>query len=238
MKKNVMMRVAAMLLVCVLASTCGISGTFAKYVTSDNGSDFARVAKWGVQVEVESFNMFTDKYETDDGKYTGAYSVDSNGNGDVLAPGTGGEFVDISVKGRPEVATEVSVAAVVTLSSNWTVVDDKGTPDPADDETKFYCPITVTVGTTPICGLNFDNAAAFVAEIQNAITGYSHVYGPNEDLSLVDANFDISWAWAFTGATGTAINQTDEYDTQLGNKATTEVLTLQIDLSITVTQVN
>ena len=56
MKKNFMMRAASVLLVAVMLTTCAISGTFAKYVTSDSGSDFARVAKFGVTV--------TDKFET------------------------------------------------------------------------------------------------------------------------------------------------------------------------------
>ena len=43
MKKNVMMRVASALLVAVLLSTCTISGTFAKYVTTSSGNDNAEV---------------------------------------------------------------------------------------------------------------------------------------------------------------------------------------------------
>ena len=50
MKKNVMMRVASVLLVAVLLTTCAISGTFAKYTTGDAGHDTARVAKWGVTI--------------------------------------------------------------------------------------------------------------------------------------------------------------------------------------------
>ena len=50
MKKNVMMRLACFLLVAVLISTSAISGTYAKYVTSGQSTDSARVAKWGVTV--------------------------------------------------------------------------------------------------------------------------------------------------------------------------------------------
>ena len=48
MKRNKMMRIASVLLVAVLLSTCVISGTFAKYTTSNSATDSARVAKWGV----------------------------------------------------------------------------------------------------------------------------------------------------------------------------------------------
>ena len=47
MKKNRMMRLASVLLVCVLLTTSVISGTFAKYVTSVESTDEARVANWG-----------------------------------------------------------------------------------------------------------------------------------------------------------------------------------------------
>ena len=47
MRKNKMMRAASGLLVAVLLSTCAISGTFAKYTTSTESTDNARVAVWG-----------------------------------------------------------------------------------------------------------------------------------------------------------------------------------------------
>ena len=56
MKKNVMMRLASFLLVAVLISTSAISGTYAKYVTTAEGKETARVAKWGVQVGVAGFS--------------------------------------------------------------------------------------------------------------------------------------------------------------------------------------
>ncbi|MBR5453250.1 MAG: hypothetical protein IKV54_04145, partial [Clostridia bacterium] len=123
MRKNKVMRVASALLVAVLLSTCAISGTFAKYVTSDSGTDSARVAKFGVVVEAESFGMFETNYTTDDSEatFTGGYSVSSAGTDKVLAPGTSGEFADISITGTPEVAVNVAIEADVTVSDNWSV---------------------------------------------------------------------------------------------------------------------
>ena len=62
MKKNRMMRLASILLICVLLTTSVISGTFAKYVTADTGSDNARVAKWGVELIVTGDNLFSNSY--------------------------------------------------------------------------------------------------------------------------------------------------------------------------------
>ena len=47
MKKTKFMRAALLLLVLTLITSCFVGGTFAKYTTSANGSDSARVAKWG-----------------------------------------------------------------------------------------------------------------------------------------------------------------------------------------------
>ena len=235
MKKNRMMRVASALLVAVLLTTCAISGTFAKYVTTESGSDFARVAKWGVNVEAESFDLFTNKYATDDSTatFTGSYSVESADGKDVFAPGTKGTFADIAITGTPEVAVDVAVAATVTVSGDWIVNGD------------FYCPIVITVGDSAICGLAYDDAEAFAGAIADAISGYSAQYAPNQDLSAIDANFDISWEWAFEDADHVALNcaceagaQTDAKDTALGDKAVAADLKIDIGVEISVTQID
>ena len=222
MKKNKMMRIASALLVAVLLTTCAISGTFAKYVTTESGSDQARVAKWGVEITVDSFDLFTDKYETDDttATFTGDYSVKSDGD-DVLAPGTEGTFTNIAITGTPEVAVEVAVASTVTVSGDWVVAGD------------FYCPIVVTVGTTDIAGTSFTSATDFAAAIETAIEGYSEQYAPNQHLSAIDANFDISWAWAFSTS-----DENDVKDTVLGDKAVAADLTIVIGVEITITQID
>lgn len=241
MKKNTMMRVASVLLVAVLLSTCAISGTFAKYVTSEQGADSARVAKWGVELVVDSFVLFADDYETDDNTFNGTYSVSSAGaDGDaVLAPGTKGTFADIEITGTPEVAVDVKVEATVNLSDNW-----------KDEAGKFYCPVVVTVGNTAICGLTYNDVTDFENAIATAIGNYSKQYDPNQDLSRIDANFDISWEWAFDGTAHAELGcecnagaQTDDQDTALGDAAAnaaqaSENLTIEIGVQITITQIN
>lgn len=108
MKKNVMMRLASFLLVAVLISTSAISGTYAKYTTQDSGKDEARVAKWGVELQVFG-NLYGDTYTnqivkevTDNGDNIRVQSVDKAA--DVVAPGTKNEEgFEISLKGQPEV---------------------------------------------------------------------------------------------------------------------------------------
>ena len=238
MKKNMMMRIASVLLIAVLMSTSAISGTYAKYVRSDNGSDSARVAKWGVVIEADSFGMFETDYETDDdtATFTGDYSVSSANDGnreDVLAPGTSGSFADIAITGTPEVAVDVAIEADVSVGESWKVLDE------------FYCPVTITVGTTEISGLDYDLASLFEAAIEEALERQSNQYGPNTDLGAIYGNneLDLEWEWAFEGTykEGTLIDdgQNDAKDTALGDLADEgENLMISIAVDISVTQID
>lgn len=234
MKKNAMMRLASVLLIAVLISTSAISGTYAKYVTTASGSDTARVAKWGVVVKADSNGMFTDKYETTDTTFTGQYSVqsDPDSGDDVLAPGTSGKFADISITGKPEVAVAVAIEADVSVNESWKVLGE------------FYCPVTITVGTTEISGLNYDNPSEFEAAIKAALEDQSDEYEPNTDLGPIYGNdkLGLKWEWAFEGADkdgGFEVDgQTDAKDTALGDLAVTENLVISIGVEITVTQID
>lgn len=113
-----MMRLASTLLVLTMLTTCAISGTFAKYTTQDSASDVARVAKWGVQLQVEG-NLYGETYlkelvvdtETDKAKF----SVQSlNKSADVVAPGTeNNNGFYISLNGQPEVDGKITSTMVI-----------------------------------------------------------------------------------------------------------------------------
>lgn len=122
MKKNKMMRIASVLLVAVLISTCAISGTFAKYITKAEGEDTARVAKWGILLGIEGEEVFGTEYEAQDAKYKAAFgegekalSVVSSTEDKVVAPGTSSEILGTNlvatVAGTPEVATRYTLVA-------------------------------------------------------------------------------------------------------------------------------
>lgn len=115
MKKNKMMRLASSLLVAVLLTSSVISGTFAKYVTSDEAEDTARVAKWGITV-LASGNLFGTDYQKNDSSDTAdritatSTSVSSDNTDDIVAPGTlNDEGVSFVIDGdSPEVAYDVT----------------------------------------------------------------------------------------------------------------------------------
>ena len=199
MKKNNALRVAAGLVVAVLLSTCLVSGTYAKYTTSGNIVDSARVAKFGVEVAGNA-GAFTDTYGT---------TVKSTG-GDVVAPGTEGTFRANTITGKPEVAVHVENSVVADLGDNWTA---GGT---------YYCPLEVTVGATTIKGTDCTSIEDFEGKIAAAVKATSADYAPNADITA--ASTAISWKWAFEGnddAKDTELGDAANYATVSFNLTTT-----------------
>lgn len=197
MKKNVMMRLASFLLVCVLVTTCGISGTFAKYVSKGEASDSARVAKWGVTITGKTGDlndMFTTSHaDTGDG-YDGV-SVQSDVA--VVAPGTDGTFSAFTVEGTPEVAVRIRYEVEITFTG-WEL----------NGET--YCPIIVTIGGTDYKIGDDETAAEFAERLEGLIAAYGDDYAVGETLQ---DEINLSWKWLFEGEDWTY--QDDDKDTDL-----------------------
>ena len=231
MKKTVMMRVASIMLVLVLLTSSVISGTFAKYVTSDKAHDEARVAKWGVVVTAEDNTMFGSAYVSADGTVSATYNAatDSvhaeNGTDYVVAPGTEGDLTSITIAGKPEVDVAVAYVGTVDLN-NWTVGGN------------FYCPLVFVIKDrdgnveATIDGSTYAEEAVLESAIATYINNFSAEYEANTDLSSVeDGSLNISWEWPFYIS-----DDRDVKDTALGDAAT--AATISIDIKCTVTQID
>lgn len=221
MKKNVMMRLACFLLVAVLISTSAISGTYAKYVSKGEGTDSARVAKWGVAITANG-DTFAKEYATDDAVFTEANSVISTDK--VVAPGTDGEMASMTLSGTPEVAVRINYVGVFDISDNW--VDGNGT---------YYCPLVIKVNGTAFDGRAYTSAADFELSVNNAIAAYSKDYPAGTDLSTVAADsLAITWEWPFSTSA-----DNDVKDTALGDAAAAgNAATVQLTVTTTATQID
>ena len=201
MKKNAMMKIAAILMVAVLLTTCAISSTFAKYVTSDSDTTTAQVAKWGVTVDTSLAGLFATSYNDTNDK------VVVKSASQVVAPGTSGELEGaVTITGTPEVAVKLTTAAVIALEGWGDVcplvfklngvdytqaVDNPETTDKDESET----------------------VAAFATRMSEALTAAgTYLYDADPNANLADTyDIDIKWSWAFDGD--------DDIDTALGNMA-------------------
>ena len=228
MKKSVLFRIALVMLVLTMVTSCFVGGTFAKYVTSGQGGDSARVAKFGVAVTANG-ETFAHAYAKDDSSFTlDANSVVANdGTTGLVAPGTKGNMASMTLEGTPEVAVRVTYEADLALSSNWTV------------DSKYYCPLIITVEETAINGLWFESAAEFEAAVENAIAAYTNDYKANTTLSSVGGDsLSVSWEWPFYTVNADMTNN-DYNDTWLGNQAAAgNPATIFLTVTTTVTQID
>ncbi|MBE6534593.1 MAG: hypothetical protein E7678_06480 [Ruminococcaceae bacterium] len=235
MKKNAMLKIAAILMVAVLLTTCAISSTFAKYTTTGAaGTASARVAKWGVTIDTTITGLFVDTYDADSDD-----EVISFNGADVVAPGTEGSVtLATSIKGTPEVAVAVTTDADLTLA-NWEV------------DSAYYCPLVFTITLNSVAktiktgdvieGENvIDTAAELETAVEAAIEAATKEYAAGTDLSAAtDFDLTIAWSWAFTGD--------DVKDTALGNAGLNPVdgsfdvskqATVALSITQTVTQLD
>ena len=228
MRKNKMMRAASGLLVAVLLSTCAISGTFAKYTTSANGTDSARVAKWGFKpTTIDLTNLFDDAYASATGK-AAEYTADGNTvkakseHTDVIAPGTKGSATFGFTYGGDNSATAPEVAYKFNVSTTGSSCD-QSIQDNANIQWKLDGGEwgTWTALTTAIEAL--DGNKTDDKYEPNTLPVAFNSDGPNTHT--------ISWQWIFN-TTDTA----DGTDTTMGNKAKLDEVTLKI--TVTATQID
>ena len=194
MKKNKMMRLASLLLVCVLLTTSVISGTFAKYVSEASVTDTARVAVWDIELDLgdgaAQMPYFTDTVSVD--LFSTAYASDTDGvdgntvvsaNTDkVIAPGTKGSF-SFSIQNKSEVTAKYQLEYALTKSADIPI-------EFSTDETTW---------STNIADLDVD--------FTNLAIGSDAV------------NVTVYWRWQFENGIST-----DEADTALGLLGTDTVV--------------
>ena len=221
MKKNVMMRVASAMLVLTLLTTCIISGTFAKYTTKGEFQDSARVAKWGVTINIDGDSTFANTYAKDD---TTATTITNSVSSiqKVVAPGTANaNGAAVTVSGTPEVAFRLSFALAATndvfLKKGVASTDYTALKKPTSDgSTSYgytdtftlaeeYHPIVFTL--KKVVGTDETTVATgTLAQVATALETHT------EDIAAGTATnvaYKLTWEWAFDG--------NDKADTLLGN---------------------
>jgi hypothetical protein len=218
MKKNAMLKIAAILMVAVLLTTCAISSTFAKYTTAEatSANSTARVAKWGLEIAVTGAqNALFDTTVSNT-------AIVVNGGGDcVVAPvaeeQTTEALIGVTISGTPEVAYRVYVKPGVSLTG-WNTTEG------------FYCPVTFKFGTgTAVAweGKDADSdGTKFVKAINEALAEAILGGEAEEETSGEKAgyfyrdfgigqkaagNTSLTWDWDFEA--------NDKLDTELGNAA-------------------
>ena len=228
MKKKMTAFIALVMAVVLTASS--VSGTYAKYTTSAESADEARVAKWAIGTTNE-VNLFSDSYIaaadglSEAGNTTGQTTVVSTDGKKVVAPGTKGSY-------------EFTINTTNVNETNFTldveVVD--GTDKSYDNIGLVYTLDGNKVGTNG----TFAELKEALSKLYKEADGTNTVYAHN--AATTDLKHTIGWSWAFDGV--------DADDTAKGTKYTTHVTpgddtsamneqdTVKLTIKVTATQSN
>lgn len=216
MKKNKFLRLASVMLMLCLITTCAISGTFAKYTTSGTANDEARVAKWGVDFTATNKGLAL-TYNAETNSYGITLSVKSSDSDKLVAPGTAGVVYEFSSTGAPEVSYKVDFTLDETATKLIFVAKDRtGTAMEAYYPVKFkveFAGATVAQDITSKANLAAAvNKCSYVYNVENGKYKTS-----TDDTTWTEyagsgaPTIKISWDWAFSGG--------DVNDTILGDVA-------------------
>lgn len=219
MKKNRMMRTAALLLIAVLLTTSVISGTFAKYTTSADSFDNARVATWGFDdaATINLENLFKTAYEDNDNVV---------GTADVIAPGTTNSASFQFTYNGQEAAPEVAYKFTVDTEGSEIDNDIENNPNikwalykagTAADAIVWGDWQTMLDGIEALSGDDSGTCDYIPSKLPEAFTA--------EDDTWV-----VAWKWMFDVNTDGAVDN-DVDDTAMGNKGTLDSVKVVISIS-------
>lgn len=239
MKKTKLMRVALLLLVLTLITSCFVGGTFAKYTTSASSSNTARVAKWGFNdastINLDNlFHKVYYKYEAETHKET----VRSNTN--VIAPGTAGEaefeFTYNATDAAPEVAYTFTVSTAGSKCAQ-SIKDNKNIKWSLDN--KLAPPVGKPSDANYAAEGSWDALLAAIEALDGNKT--DNKYNPGELPTGFGKTSDkhiVAWQWAFqtTGTDGVVDASQDVTDTRMGNA--NDLANVILKITVTATQID
>ena len=199
MKKNTMMRVATVLMVAVLLTTCTISGTFAKYVSKASDDDTARVAKWGWGATSITIDLFDDTYDG---------TVDSSDDANVIAPGTSKTS---AITWAPAGTFAPEVDYKLTFTADGTI------PGAIEQELDWTLSVDGAAATTYT---TFEQLVAALGAVE--YNGEASAVGPTVDV-------EIGWVWTFNGGDDAADTLLGDMDDPLELTITVTMFATQVD---------
>jgi len=208
------MRAAGLLLALTLITSCFVGGTFAKYTTSADGNDAARVAHWGFKATTT--NTLTGLFNTN--ADTGVLSSDKTSDGaQLIAPGTGGK-VTFTFVNETDDTTAPEVAYSIT-------VDTEGS---SELSAELEAQLVFTLDDE--ANLTWTELLAAIEAL--AVTDGSNEYAPGTAVPAafgVDADHTITWAWSF--------DDTDD-DSDFGNNEIADLENIKLVIKVTVDQLD
>lgn len=205
MKKKTM--VLGGLIAAVAITGYSVSGTYAKYVSSVEATDTARVAIWNLN-ELTEINLFSSSYKKPNATATSLY--DDN----IIAPGTSGSYT-FKIEGSFE--PNVAISAQIIEEDSHSIEHKLSTTG------KKYDPIVYKLKDENGNSLTSNNKGA-----EDGWTNYAGLVTAINKNNKINAagTYTLEWKWEFeAGANEPLTNQTDDKDTVLGNDLAQAIIT-------------
>ena len=233
-----MMKVASLMLILALASTCMIGTTFAKYVTEDQASDTARVAKWGITVAT-SGTLFGNLYAansvgTPAANQIAASSTNVASTVDVVAPGTKNTTgLKVAITGQPEVAYNVTLSAnasnedIYLVEGEYAVMVEVFGLNDASDVVGLYTKDASNTYTVVPSGSAWDKDTTYYARHDLATVGAGGYY-PIQ-WTVTDNSVSPAVSTNYRNAADVIAKLDDMNGTRNANVAATDNLTVTWD---------
>ena len=211
MKKTKFLILIGILELLIVIIVITFEGTYAKYITSEKGSDSARVAHWNINTTNNIKDLFASSYTN---------IIDGTEEQGVIAPGTSGTYF-FTISGDVETSYTLSIVASGTDDVNGAI--------------KEYNPIKYSF-TKPNTGNDKDKKPTITIEgmtfeeLKKAINDIDDGSQIHEAGVLNGDIYTIGWKWETDGD--------NEKDTLLGNLVSTENKTINLSVDIIATQVD
>ena len=207
-------KLTALLLAGVLATSCFVGGTLARYVTSTSSEDSARVAVWGINADEVTMDLFDATYTVN-----GVTVAQSEDGDNIIAPGTQKDnyfsIVNLDENLKPEVMYQISI----------NLDDSEIDPLILNNPSIVWRLDDGTYGT-------WEETKAQVLALSGDASGVK-TYAPLEiaENFKADKTHKIGWKWIMD-------NNNNVMDTEMGNKAVDGDISAKINIKVTAVQVN
>lgn len=195
MKKNKILRLGLLALALTLVTASLVSGTFAKYVTTVNGTGIVTVANWQVEVDGDggTYEAGTETGVMQTASFSVLTTTDTGVKGTALvAPGTAGTFALKYKTVGTEVAHNVKITLVPDGATTTTIKDLE------------YLLFSTDSGSTWKNIDEFDGTSGYLHSANYTATS------PVDETVTVN----VQWKWPFDAVTNAG--QDDALDTADG----------------------
>ena len=126
MKKNVIFRIAAIVLMCTLVTACFASSTFAKYTSSQTATATGKVAKWYVKYNGKDLSATNPGIEFDLFKAANIQHHHTNDVPEKIAPGTNGTLSFDGIRNDSDVDAQVVIKITSVTTNGVPIVIKQG----------------------------------------------------------------------------------------------------------------